>query len=51
MFGFYIYTFWVGAKILADKRINESTHRTYDIGSLLSTLMAILMGMMMVMSL
>lgn len=51
MFGFYIYSYWIGAKILYDKRVNPSTGKVYDVGALLATLMGIMMGLMMLLSL
>ena len=51
MFGFYVFTFWIGAKLIDDRRINPSSNKAYNIGALLATFMGILMGMLMVMGL
>lgn len=51
MFNFYVYAFWVGSKLIEDQRINPATGEVYNAGSILTTLMGIMMGMMLLMSL
>lgn len=51
MFNFYVYAFWIGGKLIEDEHINPVTGKVYDAGSILTTLMGIMMGMMLLMSL
>jgi hypothetical protein len=50
-FGFYVYSFWIGTEMLYDHRVNVRGGEEYDAGTLLSTLMGLMMGVMVAMGL
>ena len=50
MFGFYVYCFWIGAKLVDDGFINKRSGVIYTAGDLLACLIGIIMGMMMFLS-
>ena len=51
MFGFYVYALWIGTQFIHEGKINPKTNTIYTAGSILTTMMALMMGMMLLMSL
>ena len=50
IFGFYVYSFWIGTEFIRDKR-NNVDGEPYTAGTILITLLALITGMLLIMQL
>ena len=51
IFGFYVYSFWIGCVFIKNERINPANGKPYTTGDLLAVIMAIMTGMAMIFTL